>query len=338
MDAAPVATAALSGLSAAGILALVPLFALLRARSAGESLRARRMFFVATLGAVMTGIAVLTGITGIAPAYIAPAIALGALFATVATLGIAGAPLGRQLIYALVLTAAVFVPIVSVVLTLWWDPFATGLGYLDFGVALPIVIAAACATLGTLVVARVVDRARPQPVRLGTGSLGLVAAIWLAWLAWLLGLQLGIDPVAGLIVINTVVMPIAAVATAALVERLRRRRNTISGVVFGALGGLAAAAPTAAYLITPVALVVGLLAGMLVAFLPEGGAARRIAATLLVAGGSGILLLGLVAKDVSFIYTGQPEVLFGQVLAVILAGIAGFGVAALLWLALRPRR
>jgi len=338
MDAATLATATLSALSAAGILALVPLLGLLRARSAGESVRLRALLLVAGTGAVVTAIAVVTGLTGIAAPFLAPAIALGALFAVVATLGVTAASLMRQIIFVLVLTAVVFVPVVSTVLTLWWDPFATGLGYLDYGVSVPIVVAAASATLGSLTVARKAIPASPRPIRLGWSALWLVGGIWLAMLAWLVGLELAVDEVTPLILVNTLSMPPAAVATSALVERVRHRRNSIAGVVYGALGGLAAAAATAAYLIPPVALVVGLVAGLLVAFVPETGAARRIALTLLVGGGSAIVLLGLVAKDVSFIYTGQPEVLFGQVLAVVLAGGAAFGLAALLWLALRPRR
>ena len=334
MDAATLATATLSALSAAGILALVPLLGLLRARSAGESIRLRALLLVAGTGAVVTAIAVVTGLTGIAAPFLAPAIALGALFAVVATLGVTAASLMRQIMLVLVLTGVVFVPVVSTVLTLWWDPFATGLGYLDYGVSVPIVVAAASATLGSLVVARV----PAAPIRLGWGALLLIGGAWAAMLAWLVGLELAVDEVTPLILVNTLSMPPAAVATSALVERVRHRRNSIAGVVYGALGGLAAAAATAAYLIPPVALVVGLVAGLLVAFVPETGAARRIALTLLVGGGSAIVLLGLVAKDVSFIYTGQPEVLFGQVLAVVLAGGAAFGLAALLWLALRPRR
>jgi len=334
MDAAPLVTATLSALSVVGILALVPLLGLLRARSAGEPLQPRVLLTVAATGAAVTAIAVATGLTGIAAPFLAPAIALGALFATVATLGLTAAPLARQIVVVFVLTIVVFVPVVSVVLTLWWDPFATGLGYLDYGVSVPIVVAAACAALGTLVIARV----RPVQIHLGWGALGVICGIWAATLAWLVGFELAVDEVTALVVVNGLIMPAAAVATSALVERVRHRRNTVAGVVFGALGGLAAAAATAAYLITSVAVVVGLVAGMLVAFLPETGAARRIALTLLVGGGSGILLLGLVARDVSFIYTGQPEVLFGQVLAVVLVGGASFGLGALLWLALRPRR
>ena len=334
MDAAPLVTATLSALSTVGILALVPLVGLLRARSAGDPLQPRTQLVVAASGALVTALAVISGLTGIAAPFLAPAIALGALFATVSTLGVTDAPLARQLVFVVTLTIIVFVPVVSAVLTIWWDPFATGLGYLDYGVSVPIVVAAACATLGSLVVARV----RPAPIRLGWGALGLICSGWAATVAWLVGLELAVDAVTALVLLNSLIMPPAAVATSVLVERVRHRRNTVAGVVFGALGGLAAAAATAAYLITPVALVVGLVAGMLVAFLPETGAARRLALTLLVGGGSAILLLGLVAKDVSFIYTGQPEVLFGQVLAVVLAGAAAFGLAALLWSMLRPRR
>jgi len=334
MDAATLVTATLSALSTVGILALVPLLGLLRARSAGEPLQLRARALVAATGAAVTALAVATGLTGIAAPFLAPAIGLGALFATVATLGLTAAPLARQIVVVLVLTAVVFVPVVSVVLTLWWDPFGTGLGYLDYGVSVPIVVGGASAALGTLVIAR----AGQAPVHLGWSALGLVCGIWAATLAWLVGLELAVDEVTALLVVNGLIMPPAALATSALVERVRHRRNTVAGIVFGTLGGLAAAAATAAYLITPLALVVGLVAGVLVAFLPEAGAARRIAATLLVGGGSGILLLGLLAKDVSFIYTGQPEVLLGQVLAVVVVGGESFGLAALLWFALRPRR
>jgi hypothetical protein len=52
----------------------------------------------------------------------------------------------------------------------------------------------------------------------------------------------------------------------------------------------------------------------------------------------GIVLLGVLAQNVSFIYTGQPEVVFGQLLTVVLAAVLAAIMGGALWAGLRLLR
>jgi ammonia channel protein AmtB len=337
-------SAALAALSTVGALATAVLLSLLAASLAGKRQNWTAVGLQGGIAILVTAAAWLTGVTGIPVVFLAPVIALGGLFGVVVTLAhrersfgeIAGA------IFAGILTAIVYVPLVSIVFTLWYDPLATGIGLLDFGAALPTEVAAGSAALAVVLVARSEPRVVGVPVawpRLVFPTIGLV----IAWLAWLIGLEL--DQLTPLTVGNIVLMAFSGAVASALVERARFRTNTLAGTILGLLAGLAAATPAAGYLLPGLAVVTALVAGAVCA-LATGRASltpsRRVATVLMLGGATSLLLLGFLAKDVSFIYTGQPELFFGQVFSIVIAGVGGFGLGTLVWLAIRrvgrPRR
>jgi ammonia channel protein AmtB len=339
-------SAALAALSAVGALAASVLLSLIAARLAGQRQKWTAVGLQGGVAILVTAAAWFTGVTGIQVVFLAPVVALGGLFGLVVTLPhrerLGGEIAG--MIFAGVLTAIVYVPLVSIVFTLWYDPFATGIGFVDFGAALPTGVAAGSAALAVVLI----SRREPRPIALPVAWPALVLptiALVAAWLAWLMGLELALDRLTPLIVGNGILMAVSGSLAWALVERARFRTNTVAGTSLGALAGLAAATPSTGYLLPGLAIVTALVAGgvcALAAGRTSLTASRRIATVLMLGGATSLLLLGILAKDVSFIYTGQPELFFGQAFSILLAGGGGFGVGMLVWLAVRrvgqPRR
>lgn len=324
-------------LSAVGVLVVAVTLPLVTTRLAGTSFRWLDTIVTVAVGMFVAAAAWLTGLTAIPSPFAAVVIALGGLFAVVVTLHQreTGSPRIATIIFSAVLTLLVFVPLVTIVFALWYDPFATGIGYLDLGAALPIEVAAGAVVLAV----RWLDRRLalpplPDPARawwLIWPALVIVAG----WLAWLCGLELAIDRLTPVILLNTLLMPAAAIVGWAIVERARHRRNSVRGLVYGALAGLAAATPAAGYLIPGLAVLTAVVVGALSALLPRRDGAATVGGILLIGGGASLILLGLIAKDVAFIYTGQPEVIFGQVLTVVIGIVAGVVLGGGAWALLR---
>jgi Amt family ammonium transporter len=332
-------------LSAAGILVSTGMLALFSARLGAMPVRWSSVLVTGAVGILVGGAAWLTGLTGIPAAFAAPVIALGGFFAVLVTLPLRerNAPMLATVLFAAILTALVFAPAVTIVFALWYDPFATGIGYLDLGAALPTEIAAGGAVFGLLLFGRSPGHGYQRPPG-GIGRWSMLwpaLGLWAGWLAWLVGLELAFDRLTPLILADAVIMPIAAVVARTAVERARHRSNSVAGMAVGLLAGCAAATPAAGYLTPLLAATVALVAGALSGLLPREGAhsaGLTVGGTVLVAGGTSVLLLGFLAKDVGFVYTGQPEIFFGQAFSVLVGGAGGFVLALLAWSALRRIR
>ena len=337
-------SAALAALSMVGALATAALLSLLAARIVGQRQNWTAVGLQGGIGILVTAAAWLTGLTGIPVVFLGPVVALGGLFGVVVTLAhrergereIAGT------IFAGILAAIVYVPLVSIVFTLWYDPFATGIGLLDFGAAIPTEVAAGGAAIAVVMVAR----REPRPVGTPVAWPGLLLptiGLVVAWVVWLMALEL--DHLTPLIVGNSILMAASGALAWALVERARFRTNTMTGASLGVLAGLASATPAAGYLLPGLAIVTAVVTAAVCALAAGRSsftASRRVATVLLVGGATSLVLLGFLATDVSFIYTGQPELFFGQAFTVAAAAVGGFGVGLLVWLAIRrvgrPRR
>jgi ammonia channel protein AmtB len=327
---------ALSALATIGVLGAAVLIALLRrwlAVSKSDVAFWRELAAV-MLSAVITAVALfaLTGAPGI---FFPPVAGLAAVFAVLATSGIRSS--GRRLlplvIVAVATTALVFEPLVAIVFGSSFDPFGTGLGFIDLAGALPAIVGGGFVALAIAFVER--GPRHPSLVARSSGmAVVLAIALLIAVLGWSVGIELAVDAVTPSIWQNTALMGLAGAATGSLVERLRHRQNTAAGSILGLVAGVCAALPASAYLTAELALVVGLLAGALCALLPRGGALALVA-TGLVASTLSIVLLGTLATNISFIYTGQPEVLFGQVLGIVVAAVLGLVVGGAAWAALR---
>lgn len=140
----------------------------------------------------------------------------------------------------------------------------------------------------------------------------------------MVGLELAADDMVPIIVVSALVIPVVAAAAASVVERLRFRRTTASGFVTGLLAGVAATVPACAFVTPPLAAAIGIVAGVVCALLPDRLRAWP-AATLAVGAAISVVLLGAFGTNIGYIYTGQPELVLGQVF-VTLASIAGGGL------------
>jgi Amt family ammonium transporter len=322
---------------ATGVLVVALMIGLLSARLVGAGTRWLDVVLTMVVGMLVAAIVWGTGLTGIPAPFAATVIAMGGLFGVVVTIHqrVTGAGRIATALFAAVLTAVVFAPLVTIVFALWYDPFATGIGYLDLGAALPVEVAAGAAVFAVTLVDR---HLVPPPVAASASRWSLLWPVLLAlagWLVWLSGLELAVDSLTPVILVNTIIMPAAAVLGWAVVERARHRSNTVRGMIYGALAGLAAATPAAGYLIPGLAVLTGLCVGAVSGLLPRRDGATTVGGILLIGGGVSLVLLGVLAKDVSFIYTGQPEVIFGQVLTVAVGLVGGFVLGAAAWAGLR---
>jgi len=335
-------TLALIALGTAGIIAAIPLLHLLEAALGGDDLAGSW-----PLLALAAGVGLVVGaaggiLIGLPPDFRPQAAALGALFAAIATVPARSAAAGgvRVALTALVSCAVVYLPACTLVFFIWFDPFATHLGVVDFGIGLPAVIGACSVALATMLPEL---RGAPTPPRRaprGRAAVLSFVGLWIAVAAWLLGMELTIDSISRTILISLLIMPVASAAMGAVVERVKHVANTGQGLAGAALAGLAAAIPTAAYLQPVLAVVTGLIAGAVCSLLPRGGyfvGGRLVLRTALFGALTGLLLLGLFANDTGMFSTGQPEVLFGQVLGSAMVMALALVVGLLLWLVSRRR-
>ncbi|CAN5265218.1 hypothetical protein BH09ACT1_BH09ACT1_20810 [soil metagenome] len=326
---------ALSALATLGILVAAVLLALLRRWLAGETDAAFRLELVGVMLAGVVTAAALFALTGVPGLFFGPVTALGALFAVLATVGIRsrGRRLWPTLLFVVLMTALVFAPVAAIVFGSWFDPFGTGLGYLDLGGSLTALVGGGVVALAVAFVERGARHPLPRP-GFSWLAVGGAIALLVAVLAWSFGIELAIDEVTPSILRNTALMGLAGAATGSLVERLRHRQNTASASILGLIAGLSAAVPASAYLTMSLAILVGLLAGALAALLPRAGTTVLVASAV-VGSSLSMVLLGALAQNISFIYTGQPEVLFGQVLGVVIAALLAGVVGGGAWAALR---
>lgn len=329
-------------ISSLGVLAVIPAVAALPRRL---SLRLENARPIPVLLVTVVGVGVGCAgalVTAIPVNFLAPVAALAGLFATISALPAFRAGTWRAMVLAAVATAVVFVPTVTLVFTFWFDPFATGLGVLDFGGAVPVLMGGGAVALGVLLLQRHLGTSSPEAAdRRWWSTIWPALAMWVAWMVWLLGLELGLDGASPGILTNALVMPIAGAVACVVVERVRHVSTTPAGVSAGILAGLAAATASAAYLEPGLAIATAGIAGAACAVLPQGGVSagiRIVARNAVIGAAAGLILLGVFSNKTGFIYTGQPEVLFTQVAAATIAGVLGLGVGILLWLLVRPRR
>ena len=254
---------------------------------------------------------------------VGPLAALGALFATLATSLMGTESVPKRLVVAGAATALVFLPVASAVFATLFDPFGTRLGVIDLGGALPTLVAGGAVAIGTALARRPSDAVRSS--RAGGWPTVLPSVlVWFAGVGWVVGLELAADDMVPIIVVSALVIPAAAAAAASVVERLRFRRTTASGVVTGLLAGVAAAVPACAFVTPSLAAAIGLLVGAVGALLPDRLRAWP-AATLAVGAAISVALLGVFGTNIGYIYTGQPELVLGQVF-ITLASISGGGL------------
>lgn len=318
-----VASAALSALATLSILVVAATLFRLGGRSGAAERRSAALAGAAGMLTILGAWA--TGLTGIPPAFAAPVVALGALFAVIVIGGRLEEPT-RAIFASVALSLAVFLPLAMVTFGTLATSLFTSAGIIDLGAALPALIGAGAASAGFSLVERRSMVAGPRGKGLTWRRLALLPLLWGAWIGWLVGFELALDSSTPIIATNAVVLPAAALIAGVAMERIRHRTNTPAGTTIALLSGLAAAAPACAFLEPPLAVLVGLVVGAISALLPRRDWPTRLGLTVAVSAAISFVLLGLLAKNFGFIYTGQPEVTFGQLGAVLLGGGLGLAV------------
>lgn len=268
-----------------------------------------------------------------------PVAALAGVAAFLASLAVraTGAGLVVVLVFALLWSVVVFVP---VAIMSFWALGPLGLDPVDHGGSLPVNVAPGAAALGVLLAAG------SRAPRLRSASLpfawGVVAVIALTagWLAWLAGAELAFDDVTPSILVNGLVGGVGGIAGWLVVQRILHQSTTISAVAAGLMSGLVSVA-AGAPLFTPVsAAAAGVLSGAAACLftLRRLGATRRqqwfIVGSHIVAGSVGLVLLGMLATDTGFLFTGQIGFIQVQIASAFAVAVYSTAVSFLLWLAL----
>ena len=318
-----------SALAVVSILAVTGLFAVVEQRfTPGDWVRT---VLVAGVGGAIVALACFLRLLALPLLLVGPLVALGVLFATLATSLLDSESIPRRLALAAASTALVFLPVAGAVFGPTFDPFGTKLGVIDLGGGVPTLVGGGAVALGAALFRGHPKVAIPNRNR---GWRVLIPAIlaWIAVVGWLVGLELAADDMVPIIVVSALATPAVAAGAASLVERLRFGRTTAWGMVTGLLAGMAAAVPACAFVTAPLAAVIGVAAGAASGLLP--GRLRTWPAMVLAVGAAiSTVLVGAFGTNIGYIYTGQPELVLGQ-LSITLLAVAGGGAlgAATGWL------
>jgi Amt family ammonium transporter len=262
---------------------------------------------------------------------------VGAYLATIAVRA-GGGGVVATIVFALVWSAVVFVP--TAVLT--FAPFATGwlIGVhpVDHGGSLAVNVAAGAAALGVLLTGG--PRLRTATIRRTTAVVAVVT-LCLGWLAWLVGAELAIDDVTPSILLHGLVGAAGGVVGWLVVQRMSHKSTTLAAVAGGLVSGLVAVT-AGAPLLTPLsAAAAGILAGgaACIFTLRRVGASRRqqwfVVGSHLIAGAVGIVVLGLLADGMGFLYTGSIALIQNQIVGTVLVAVYSTAVSVVLWMPLR---
>ena len=313
-----------SALAIVSILAVTGLIALVAKRfSTGDW---ACTVLVAGVGGAIVSLACSLQLLTLPLLLVGPLAALGALFATLATSLMDSDSTPRRVVLASIATAVVFLPVAATVFGTTFDPFGTKLGVVDLGGALPTLVAGGTVALGMTLFRR--SPVIALPVRIHGWSMLVPAGLaWAGGVGWLVGLELAADDMVPIIVVSAILIPASAAIAASIVERLRFRRTTAPGAVTGLFAGIAAAVPSSAFVTPPLAVVIGLGVGAVSAVLPAGLRAWP-AMPLAVGAAISVVLLGAFGTNIGYIYTGQPELILGQLVITLIAAVGGAAVGA----------
>ncbi|MGO3152216.1 MAG: ammonium transporter [Galactobacter sp.] len=164
---------------------------------------------------------------------------------------------------------------------------------------------------------------RQRPHNIPFVMLG-AAVLWFGWFGFNAGAA-GTAAEAGLIWVNTLVCPAAAMCGWLLLERIRDKHSTSLGAASGIVAGLVAITPACAN-ITPVGslglgLVTGVLSALAVGLKYKFGYddSLDVVGVHLVSGLVGTLALGFIAVDTGLFYGGGLEQLWSQFVAALVS-------------------
>ncbi len=299
-----------------------------------------------SLGAAATGVVAWLAVSPLlappGPLYV-PIGLLGGAAALLATIVVRsfGASAFVTLVFGFAWSALAFVPAALLSFGLIHP---LGLHPIDHGGSLAVNVAAGAAALGVILAGG------PSAPRLRTivlpRGLGVVSVVALAvgWLAWLVGAESAVDGATPGILVNGIVGAIGGIAGWLVVQRILHQVTTLYAVAAGLVSGLVSVA-AGAPLFTPVsAAVAGVMAGAAAAIfsLKRVASSRRqqwfVVGCHLVAGAFGVILLGILATDMGFLFTGQVGFVVDQILSSVLVAAYSTAVSFVLWLLLKRVR
>ncbi|CAN5176728.1 hypothetical protein BH09ACT5_BH09ACT5_15090 [soil metagenome] len=269
-----------------------------------------------------------------------PIAALAGVASYLATIAVraAGGGVVATLVFALGWSAIVFVPTAVLTFAPYAASWPVGIAPVDHGGSLAVNVSAGAAALAVLVMGG--PRLRTASIARITGLVAMIA-LCLGWILWLVGAELAIDDVTPGIVLNGVVGALGGMVGWLFVQRLSHKSTTLSAVAAGLVSGLVAVT-AGAPLFTPVsATAAGILAGgaACIVTLRRVGASRRqqwfVVGSHLIAAAVGIVVLGLLATGMGFLFTGSLALIINQVTATVFVALYSAVVAAVLWLPLR---
>lgn len=291
--------------------------------------------------------------------------AFGVASAFVAVSVVASAVAGRMRMRSWLLFAALWISVVFLPVSYWilneGDGWAAGMLVADLGGGAYVHIVAGAAALALLVVfgrrrrvsqpqdsqrpdSQPPDARRPVAARAWPGA-SVVGALmlWVGWLGLNVAAEGVVDSVTGLIVLNTLVAPVAGIVGWLLAEALSTGRVSRSALGDGLVAGLVAVAPACGSFAPGWAVALGLLSGAVCAFTVlasrrRGHVGRFVVPDIhLVAAMVGMLSIGVFGDAVGFIYNGNPAQSIAQVSVIVVVAGYSFAVTACLgWLLPRP--
>ncbi len=260
-------------------------------------------------------------------------IGFGAVFAIITTALISGAiadrvGLGSWVLFSGIWASLVYFPVAAWV---WGGGWIMQLGswlgtpdVIDLAGGTAIHINAGAAALALAIVAGkrrgfAPGSHRPHSVPLVTIG---AALLWFGWIGFNAGLASETGE-AGLILINTLGAPFAAIVGWLVTDVMRGRKPSATGAASGAVAGLVAITPSAANLAPLWAILLGLVAGALCAIAIDWkyrlgyDDSLDVVGLHLVAGVLGTLYLGLFAFDDGLFTGGNAGLLLVQAISVI---------------------
>jgi len=272
-----------------------------------------------------------------------PIAALAGVAAYLATIAVraAGGGIVATVVFALVWSGVVFVPTAILTFAPYAATWPVAIEPVDHGGSLAVNVATGAAAAGVLLTGG--PRLRTAIIGRVTGLVAMVG-LGLGWILWLVGAELAIDDVTPGIILNGIVGAFGGVVGWLFVQRLSHKSTTLAAVAAGLVSGLVAIT-AGAPLFTPVsAAAAGILAGAAACIftLRRVGASRRqqwfVVGSHLIAAAVGIVVLGLLATGMGFLFTGSLALIINQVTATVLVTLYSLAVSVVLWLALRSVR
>ena len=239
---------------------------------------------------------------------------------------------GAYLIFLNAWLLFVYFPFVHMV---WGGGLLQHWGVLDFAGGIVVHAIAGMAALASVLYVgkRKVKEHGPHSIPLV--ALG-TALLWFGWYGFNAGSELQVDAVTGLAFLNTDVAASFAGATWLMIDWIVEKRPKFLGLLTGSVAGLATITPAAGYVSTPVAAVIGIIAGLAcylaVMYKNKKGwdDALDVWGVHGVGGTIGVILLGVFASKLvnpagadGLLY-GGTTFFFKQAIAVIGASIYAF--------------